>query len=56
MFMDSYSLGKKMSLMNLFTNLKRSKYADLVYVPRSQDFSQMVWNKGLDLRRHINKT
>jgi hypothetical protein len=42
--------------MEIFTKLKSGKYADLVYVPRPQDLSQMLPNKGLGLRRHMNKS
>jgi hypothetical protein len=54
-FVDS-PLGKKLSLMELFTKLKRGRYADLFYVPQPQALSQMLRNKGLALRRHMNKT
>jgi P4 family phage/plasmid primase-like protien len=54
-FVDS-SLGTKVALMDIFTKLKRGKYADLVYVPRPQDLAQMLRNKGIAMRRYKNKT
>jgi P4 family phage/plasmid primase-like protien len=48
--------GSRVSLMDVFSNLKRGKYEALIYAPRPQDLAQMLRNKGITMKRCQKKT